>query len=207
MLQQLPIGRTPWPADAIHDTVAAVMRQRAYQRSIRSSLFERFIGWITELLQQFFASVSQVPYAKWIVLALAILVVAGIVLRLALVRDSEERRARAARRSRAVVGADPWADAERLAAAGNHTEAAHALYRALIETLASRQLLRLHPSKTSGDYARDLRARGSAAHADFRQFARRYDRGLFGLRSFDADSYAALREQALRLAADRERAA
>lgn len=183
------------------------MRQRAYQRSVRASLFERLVGWLTDLVQRLVASVSEAPYAKWIILAVAILVVAGVVARLLLVRDSEERRARAARRARTVEGRDPWTEAERLAAAGQYTEAAHALYRALLEAIAAREQLRLHPSKTSGDYARELRARGSVIWSDFRQFGRRYDRGLFGLRRFDADEYAALRDQSLRILPNRERAA
>jgi hypothetical protein len=40
--------------------------------------------------------------------------------------------------------------------------------------------LRLHPSKTSGDYWRELRRRGSPVGDDFRLFARRFDRAVYG---------------------------
>ena len=46
--------------------------------------------------------------------------------------------------------------------------------------------LRLDPSKTSGDYARELRARGSASYQPFRAFARRFDVAVFGHGGCDA---------------------
>ena len=67
--------------------------------------------------------------------------------------------------------------------------------------------IRLHPSKTSGDYARELHAGGSPVHGEFRQFGRRYDRVLFGVGTCDAATYATLREQAARLIRPEARAA
>ena len=64
------------------------------------------------------------------------------------------------------------------------------------ERLAATAQLRLHPSKTSGDYARELRTRGSPAHAEFGRFGRRYDHVLFGTGTCDAETYTALREHA-----------
>ncbi|HUQ82697.1 MAG TPA: DUF4129 domain-containing protein, partial [Gemmatimonadaceae bacterium] len=95
----------------------------------------------------------------------------------------------------------------RLAAAGNYTDAAHLLYRGLTERLAASELIRLHESKTSGDYARELRAAGSPVHAEFRQFGRRYDRALFGIGVCDAPTYAALREMAMSVTRREARAA
>ena len=77
-----------------------------------------------------------------------------------------------------VGGGDPWTEADRLATSGDFTQAAHLLYRGLIERLAATEQIRLHPSKTSGDYARELLLRGARAHGEFRQFGRRYDRVL-----------------------------
>ena len=57
--------------------------------------------------------------------------------------------------------------------------------------------VRLDPSKTSGDYARELRARGSAAYQPFRAFSRRFDVAVFGHGGCDA----ALIEDLRRLAA------
>jgi hypothetical protein len=97
-----------------------------------------------------------------------------------------------------------------LAAAGDFTAAAHALYAALLARLAQRERLTRHPAKTAGDYARDLRALGSRAHAPFRRFARDYDRVVYGLGACDQAHFARLLEAAngiLPLAADGAREA
>lgn len=196
----------PWPAKAIQDTVAAIISQRPYQRSVRSTLFDRILEWITALIRRLFSEISEVPNARWMILALAIVVVLAIAARIFLNSEAEERRRRA--RAGAVHGgADPWVDAERLARSGDYTEAAHLLYRAVTERLAAAELIRLHPSKTSGDYARELRMRGALAHAEFRQFGRHYDHVLFGTGECDAETYASLREQASRIIRPEARAA
>jgi hypothetical protein len=190
-----------WSAAQVHDTVAAIMQQRGYQRSIQSSLLQRLFRRVRDLLDEWFRSLSALPHAKWIVIAAAIVVALLIIARIAYsarLRDVE--RARRAVRGERTVPSDPWAEAERLAATGAYLDAAHALYRGLLESLAQRDSLRLHPSKTTGDYVRELRSRGSASHSGFRQFARRYDRVLFGDHACDATTYAALRDDALRLA-------
>jgi hypothetical protein len=187
-----------WPATAIQDTVAAIVSQRPFQRSVRTTLLERLLGWLTDIVQRIFSEISAVPYAKWLVLGAAVLAVLALGLRFWLGGEAEVRR-RQARRGTIVGGADPWVEADALAKAGDYTEAAHLLYRGVVERLAAHELVRVHPSKTTGDYARDLLRRGSRAHGDFRQFGRRYDRVLFDLGVADADTYAALREHATRV--------
>ena len=146
------------------------------------------------------------PYAKWIILGVATLFLIAIVTRFVVANEAEERRRRA-RSGTVFGGGDPLVEAERLAAAGDFTEAAHLLYRAVTERLAAAEQIRLHPSKTSGDYARELRARGSIVHGEFRQFGRRYDRVMFGIGTCDATTYAMLREQATRVIRPEARAA
>ena len=90
-----------------------------------------------------------------------------------------------------MTRADLWAEAERLAETGDYTSAAHALYQAVLRRLADSERIRLHASKTSGDYSRELRRRGSPVAAPFQQFGRRFDRVIFGVgvcspREFDA---------------------
>lgn len=195
-----------WPAKAIQDTVAAIISQRPYQRSVRSTLFDRILEWISALIRRLFSQISEVPNAKWILLGLATVVLLAIAARVFLNTEAEERRRRA--RTGAVHGgADPWVDAERLARSGDYTGAAHLLYRAVTERLAAAELIQLHPSKTSGDYARELRMRGAVMQAEFRQFGRRYDHVLFGTGVCDAETYASLREQASRLIRPEARAA
>ena len=94
---------------------------------------------------------------------------------------------------------DAWTVAQELAAAGDFTGAAHALYIALIGTLAKRDLLRLHPSKTIGDYLRELRRRPSAPVQTVHDFARTYELVAYGLRPCDADRYARLHALATRV--------
>jgi hypothetical protein len=53
-------------------------------------------------------------------------------------------------------------------------------------SLARNERLRLDPSKTSGDYARDLRARASSSYQPFRSFARRFDVAVYGHGGCDA---------------------
>ena len=184
-----------WAAGAIQDSVAAIVRQPAYQRSVRATLLDRLLDWLTALIRRFFSGLSEIPNMKWIILGLAILVVLAIAARMWLGTAAEERRRRA--RPGAVQGrGDPWTEADRVAATGDYTAAAHLLYRGITERLATAEQLRLHPSKTSGDYARELQTRGSSAHAEFRRFGRRYDHVLFGTGTCDAETYAALREHA-----------
>jgi hypothetical protein len=196
----------PWPAKAIQDTVAAIISQRPYQRSVRSTLFDRILEWIAALIRRLFSQIAEIPNAKWVLLTLAIVAVLAVAARIFLNSEAEERRRRA-RTGTVRGGADPWVDAERFAGSGNYTEAAHLLYRAVTERLAAAELIRLHPSKTSGDYARELRMRGALQHAEFRQFGRRYDHVLFGTGECDAATYASLREQASRINRPEARAA
>jgi len=196
-----------WPTAVIQDSVAAIVRQRVYQRSVRATLFERILDWLGDLLRRIFSGLAEVPHFKWVVLGLTVVVVLAIAGRLWLGNEAEERR----RRVRAGVirgGGDPWVEAERLATAGDYTEAAHLLYRGLIERLAADEQIRLHASKTSGDYARELQLRGSSVHAEFRQFGRRYDRVLFGTSgTCDGETYAALRAHVHRVIRFEARAA
>ena len=67
-----------------------------------------------------------------------------------------------------------------IAAAGNYSEASHALYIAVLEAVTASGGVRYHRSKTAGDYARELRRNGSPIAVDFRLFGRGFDRLAFG---------------------------
>ena len=95
-------------------------------------------------------------------------------------------------RGRGSGGRDPWIAAQTLAAAGDFTQAAHALYLALLEAIARREHVRLHPAKTIGDYMRELRTRSSALLPTVRDFARLYEMVAWGFRECDAARYAKL---------------
>ncbi len=108
---------------------------------------------------------------------------------------------------RHVPALDPWVEAQALAAQGRYTEAAHALYSALLARVAARTSLRLDPSKTAGDYARDLRTAGPAAWGPFRDFARSYEVVVYGLGTCDRARFETLAALAGRLDPELARAA
>ena len=59
-----------------------------------------------------------------------------------------------------------------------------------IENGRSRARIRLHPSKTVGDYARDLRRVQSPLAPRYREFARLYEVVIYGVGTCDADRWA-----------------
>jgi len=132
------------------------------------------------------------PMLTRAIFAATILVVAAVLARAVYVAILSGR-AEARRIARGERGAadtvDAWRAAQAEAAAGRYTEAAHLLYRALLETIARHEQLRLHPSKTVGDYVRELRSRRSAAFSPFREFARAYEHVVYGSGTADRQRY------------------
>jgi hypothetical protein len=182
-----------WPQAAVHDTVAAIARRAEFEREVGQSAMARIfsaIGRFFNAIMQYFRGSET---GRHVVLAVVILIVAAILLHFILATlaarndviaaDSRPARARAA---------DAWREAERLSAEGRFTDASHALLAALLSSFAQRGEVRLHASKTAGDYARELARRGSAGRAPFQQFRRRYDAVIFGVGTCTADDYAAL---------------
>jgi hypothetical protein len=185
-----------WPRAAIHDTVAAIVRQPAYHRSVGTTLLDRVWGWIADMYSRLVETLGTVPHGRVVATIAAgtivLLVVARIVYAARLRGISAMSLASGRGRSGTSSSADPWREAEQLAAAGQFTEAAHALYRATVAMLAAAGLVRRHESKTSGDYARELRRRGAPAYTAFRRFGGRYDRIIYGTGVCDAAAYDAL---------------
>ena len=175
------------PASVVHDTVAAIARGIDYRRSLRQSFLDRFFLWVAEAISHLVRFLRQSPVSRpfgYVVLGLIVLGVAARLLIAAQARDDSRGPLR--RRTRASGTEDPFVVAERLAAEGRFEEAAHALYHGVLLALAHHERLRLDPSKTSGDYARELRARSSASYQPFRVFARRFDVAVFGHGGCDA---------------------
>lgn len=176
-----------WPASAVHDTVAAIARGLEYRRSIRQSLLDRAFLWLGEAIERIAAFVRGLPSSRAIGLTILGIIVAAVLLRLVIAALAREEGSMGARRRRGMgAGEDPFAAAERLAAEGRFEDAAHALYHGVLLALARSDRLRLDPSKTSGDYARELRARGSPSYQPFREFSRRFDIAVFGHGGCDA---------------------
>ena len=186
-----------WPASAVHDTVAAIARGLEYRRSLRQSVLDRVLLWLGEAIAKIISFIRHLPSSRTIGLTVLGIIVALIVVRLvmaAVARD--ETRARRIRGAGPRSADDPFVQAERFAAEGRYEDAAHALYHGVLLALARSDRLRLDPSKTSGDYARELRARASASYQPFRAFSRRFDVAVFGHGRCDAELIADLRRLA-----------
>lgn len=183
----------------------AVFEQAAYvkrQPSWLARLIQRVFDWIAEQLSHMTAMRRASPTAFWTVIIVAAAIAAAIIARLAWVSYVRRKRGIAARpapagSSAVGFGRDPWSAAQQFAASGDFTAAAHALYAALLATIARRGLVRLHPSKTAGDYARELRARSASGFSLFRDFARAYDVVVYGTGVCDRERWERLRQLAL----------
>jgi hypothetical protein len=176
---------------ATRDTIAAVFRQHAYDRTAMQSLWDRLWQVVFDWLGRLFRTVNTSSVSRPIVITLLVIVATLILARVAAALVTRDFAFGHGAARFALFGrrTDPWMDAQQMAAAGRYTDAAHALYAALLEGVALREELRLHPSKTVGDYARELRRRSSALVPRFRDFARLYEVVVYGLGVCDRDRY------------------
>ena len=197
----------PWNRAAVHDTVGALLRDAAYRRSFWSSIAGRILLEIGRFLAWVFRSVSAIPGGRTAVLTVIAIVLLLVAVRLIMTTQWGEETL--LRRKHIGLGGsrlDPWAESERLARAGDFMGAAHALYQAVLRRLAGSERIRVHASKTSGDYVRDLRRRGSPATASFQRFGRHFDAVVFVAGVCTAEDFSELRAQALAIP-DRQAAA
>jgi hypothetical protein len=178
----------PDAARAAQDTIAAVFGEPEYgrsaQRTVGALIWEAFARTVGRIFDAFDRS----PFLRTVALWGGGAVLVLIVLRVLYVAAQRDRMAAHAGRARGDTGAtarDPWLAAQRAAAEGRYTDAAHLLYAALLQRLARHERLRLHPSKTAGDYARELRTRSSPAAPPFRQFVRAFEYVAYGTRTCD----------------------
>lgn len=182
----------------MHDTVQAVLRDPAFQRSVRTSLADRMLIWLLDWLDRLGKAMHNLPSGRTIGLGAVALLVVFLLARLVIVARQDKTPLRdASRRRRAVATDDPWEAADLLVADGRFEDAAHALYRGVVLALGRDERLRLDPSRTSGDYARELHRRGSSSLAPFRAFTRRFDAAVYGRTVPTAAVLAELRELSL----------
>ena len=197
LLQQIP-ERT------IHRAVEAVYGGPNY---VHTSLWSRFWDWVGEMLGRLFAWISPAfgalrasPPLFWaVMIALALLTAAVIARMLYLWRARTAQRLEGGgwQSKTSASRGDAWAAAQRLAANGDFTAAAHALYAALLDAGARQHQLRLHPSKTAGDYVREVRGHASPIFPAFRDFARAYEIVIFGIGECSRERYERLLSLAL----------
>lgn len=194
---------------AIADTVAAVFSAPGYGDIGQWWLLRKVgewwnAGWeaLRRLLDPIGDAAAQSPAVKWLMIAVLTIVLGAIVGRLAYAAYRRRgfgtgEAGFGAGAARARGSQDPWKTSQLLAASGDFTGAAHALYAALLEHGARQGHFRLHPSKTAGDYVRELRSRSSAMFGRFRDFARSYDIIIYGVGQCDRERYDKLRAIAL----------
>jgi hypothetical protein len=189
-----------WTARQVHDTVAAIASEPRYAGNARASLFGRLVRFLWNELGDLIQFIRGTVDAR-IVLALAIAVVVVIIVARVIVaqRIAENASRRRSRGGARLDGrADYWTRARDEAAAGRYAEACHFVYAAVIDGLSRQGLVTYHSSKTSGDYARDLRRTAPPSYADFRSFARQFDRVIFRESNIAMSDYEQLRESAER---------
>lgn len=186
-----------WSAEAVRDTVAAIAQDPAFDRNVTVSLWQRFMDFIGELLVGLFRLLPSIRSLNFVIVVLAAALVALVLARIVLqARARREFWAGERRETGTGRRVDPWSEAERLAAGGSFLDAAHHLCAALLLAGARRGELSLHPAKTTGDYARELRRNGASSERAFSRFRARYDRVVYDAQSCSSDDYAALLAEA-----------
>ena len=188
-----------WSDRAIHDTVAKIAAETRFTRAPRQSLLGRFVRYLFERLSDLLDWMHGRGEARVLLYGVGLLVVIVIVARILVERQlAEARRKRGPSGfARAAASNDPWVGAQAAAAAGQFADACHLLYVAVLQDLAREGLVKLHASKTSGDYARELLRRAHPRAAEYRIFARTFDRVVFGAVEVSAEDYALVRAAAL----------
>lgn len=192
----MPLRQPPaWSEQAIRDTIAAITRDPAYGRVTEESLLSRALNWIGARIGDLIDLVRGDPRLRWVAIVLLIAVALVVVGRWVYewrTAPPDAADATAERGGRA----SPWLVADRAAAEGRFDAAAHAVVEGVLAALAAQGAVRLHPSKTIGEYARELTARRHEHAAGFRALRAHYERCIYGDRRVGADAYATLRTMA-----------
>lgn len=186
-----------WPPAQVQDTINRIVARGAYQRDLGETLLGRLVRWFFHQLDRMIEGAANALGTREVVygilLVLAVLLLIRLVLDLRAEFDGQSL-ARSLRTGARV--SDPLGEAERLAQAGRYTDAAHALFGALLGALGARGELRVHASKTAGDYARELKRRNAPSAPRFQSFRGRYDRAIYGDGEVSAEGYRALLDDA-----------
>ena len=95
--------------------------------------------------------------------------------------------------------AELWREADELARNEKHLEAVRVLYLAVLSLLHRRQLLRFEPTRTNGEYIRQVRLAPAAPpplHRVFQDFTNFFELKWYGDRACDGAEYRAVRKLA-----------
>lgn len=187
-----------WTDRAIHDTVAKIAAEPRFTHAPRESLLGRLFRYLWQRFLDLLAWFRGRGDARLYVYAAIALIVIVIVARVIAERQLAEGRRQRRTGSRGVGGVDDlWSVAKRAADDGRFAEACHDLYGAVLADLARGGAIRLHASKTGGDYARELQRRGFPRAGEFRAFVRTFDRAVFGAVDITAADYERVRDAAV----------
>ncbi|HEY4133007.1 MAG TPA: DUF4129 domain-containing protein [Gemmatimonadaceae bacterium] len=196
-----------WSERAIHDTVARIAAEPKFTHAPRESLLGRLFRYLWRKLFDVIAWFSGRGdarlYLYGAIAVIAIVVVARIV---AERQIAEARRQRVGSNRVGRSGGDLWTIANQTAARGQYADACHTLYAALLGDLAQSGAVRLHASKTSGDYARELQRRNFTRLVEYRAFVRDFNRAVFSTQDVSAGDYERVRRSALAVLQKREAA-
>jgi uncharacterized protein DUF4129 len=192
----------PWTAKQIHDSVAKIAEQPIYAGTRRASLLGRLFHFLWDKLGDLLDLVRDTVDPRILLFAGIGVVVIVVVARIVVaqrITDAQGRH-RSRHGTRLDGRTDYWSLARDEAAAGRYAEACHLVYAALIDALSRDGLVTYHKSKTSGDYARDLRRSAPSSYGEFRSFARQFDRVIFRESTVGESDYEQLRAYAARAA-------
>lgn len=183
--------QAPIPAAAVRDTIARLLRDQGYQRSATSTLWTRFWDWLGEMVRELFATAASSRGTYIISLVLVGGAIVAAIARAVIV--ARARTLAAAQRAVTVTWQELSAEADGLARQEAYAAAAHALYAAVILRLAADRRVRPHPSKTVGDYWRELRLVADPNSGAYRAFAGTYESVVYGDGVCDRERFARLR--------------
>jgi hypothetical protein len=191
---------TPPDDAAIADTVVAVFRALQESHTVVST-WDRFLQWLMILLRRLFEAImanSATATATRIGIYAGLIVVVLWIANEFIARSRGQQSARRLSRQRAK---DPWLLADQLAAQGDFTGAAHALYAATLLAVAQQRYVTLHESKTIGEYVRELRRTApDELTRTFTELSLSYETTVYRIGEYDAERYEALRRWAVDVA-------
>lgn len=191
MLQQQAASTADIPLHpaAVRDTIAAVFTHPGYDQSLRQSVGDRMLDWILRTVGTILDALRGSTDIRWLVIGGAVLIVAVVLARAAFVAAASARGSTLRPRSQRGRAVNPWSAAAAAAAGERYTEAAHLLYAAVLDSLASHHRIVLHPSRTAGEYQRELRIRAPGALPPFTAFIRAYERAIWAARECSRADY------------------
>lgn len=187
--------QTPIAPEAVRDTIARIVIESGYRSDAGPTLLSRAWEWFWRYLREFFRSATQSRGTYIIALAIIALVITTVIIRAIIV--ARARRLAAAHRDASVSASDLYAQSQSLATQGAFANAAHLLYAAVVSSLVEKRKVRHHPSKTIGDYGRELRAQHDADFDRYQRFANAYEVVAYGDGLCDAERYTRLEQLAL----------